>query len=308
MAVFAGIDGGGTRTTLVLADEEGRERARRVGPAGLVDPRHPEATARMLAELVRGVLAEAGLSEPPAALCAGLAGVGNEAERAAVEAALAAAGVAGRVAVTGDGEVALEGGLGGGPGVLLIAGTGSIAYGRGEDGRVARVGGWGMVVGDEGSGWAIGRAGLAAALRAADGRGPETRLLGVFLDHLGLEGPSGIPPWAGRAEKAAVARLATQVVGVAEAGDVVARGVVEREARELACHAAALARRLEPWSAGVPVVFHGGVLSVPFYAGLVEAALEEWAFDFRVRPPVADAVAGALSFARRMLQEAGSAA
>ncbi|HEX5726012.1 MAG TPA: BadF/BadG/BcrA/BcrD ATPase family protein, partial [Longimicrobiaceae bacterium] len=182
--VFAGVDGGGTRSTLVLADEHGRELARRVGPSGLVDPRRPTATAGMLARLLRAALRTARVSERPAALVAGLAGVGNQAEREQVQEALVASAVAERVQVRTDGEIALEGALGGGAGILLIAGTGSVAYGRGEDGRLERCGGWGMVVGDEGSGWALGRAGLAAALRAADGRGPATRLLPRLLEAL----------------------------------------------------------------------------------------------------------------------------
>ena len=302
--VFAGIDGGGTRTTLALADYDGRELARRVGPAGLVDPRHPAATAEMLAALVRDAMAQAGIAEKPVALCAGLAGVGNERERREVEAALAAADVAGRVRVTTDGAIALDGALGGRAGILIIAGTGSVAYARAEDGRVERCGGWGMVVGDEGSAWSLGRNGLAAALRAADGRGPQTSLLPRFLQLLDLEGPSGIPPWAGRAEKADVGALAMHVVDAAERGDAVALQVVEREARELACHAVALARRLEPWSGTVPVVFHGGVLGLEFYAEVVKSALEEYEYAFEVRPGVADAVAGALSYARRMLEGA----
>ncbi len=301
MTVFAGIDGGGTKTTLALADDDGRELGRRVGPAGLVDPRRPAATAEMLATLVRDALAEAGIAEKPVALCAGLAGVGNEDERGAVEAALAAAEVAERVCIVTDGEIALEGALGGEAGILVIAGTGSVAYARGEDGRVERCGGWGMVVGDEGSAWSLGRNGLAAALRAADGRGPATRLLPKFLELLDLDSPRGIPPWAGRAEKAAVGALAVHVVEAAEQGDAVALQVVEREARELACHAVALARRLEPWSGAVPVVFHGGVLGIDFYADVVRASLEEYEYAFEVRPGVADAVAGALLYARRML-------
>jgi len=306
-AIFAGIDGGGTKTTLALADSGGRELARRVGPAGLVDPRDPAATARMLAGLVRGALAEAGIETRPVALVAGLAGVGNERERRLVESALTAAEVAERVSIVTDGAVALDGALGGGPGILMIAGTGSVAYARGEDGRVERCGGWGMVVGDEGSAWSIGRGGLAAALRAADGRGPATRLLPRFLALLGLEDERGIPPWAGRAEKADVAALAVQVIGAAEEGDAVALRLLEREARELACHAVALARRLEPWSGAVPVAFHGGVLGVDFYAGVVRCALDESECRFDVRPSVADAVAGALSYARRMVQEPAAA-
>jgi glucosamine kinase len=299
-AIVAGIDGGGTKTTLALADSGGRELLRTVGPAGLVDPRDPTATAQMLAELVRGALAEAGVAARPAALVAGLAGVGNERERRLVESALAASGVAERVSITTDGAIALDGALGGGPGILMVAGTGSVAYGRGEDGRVERCGGWGMIVGDEGSAWSVGRLGLAAALRAADGRGPPTRLLGRFLELLELEDERGIPPWAGRAEKADVAALAKHVAETAEEGDAVALQLLEREARELACHAVALARRLEPWSGAVPVVFHGGMMQSEFYAELVQSALDEYEYRFEVRPRVADAVAGALSFARRM--------
>src|SRR5690606_18298443 len=125
----------------------------------------------MLTELVREAFAAAGLPGPAAALCAGLAGVGNATERGIVEESLRRAEIAERVMVRTDGETALHGALGGGEGILLIAGTGSVAYGRAPDGRVERCGGWGMVVGDEGSGFAIGRASLTAALQSVDGRG-----------------------------------------------------------------------------------------------------------------------------------------
>src|SRR5690606_35162334 len=131
----------------------------------------------------------AGLEGPARALCAGLAGVGNATEREIVEAAFRRARVADVVAVVSDGEIALHGALRGGPGILVIAGTGSVAYGRGEDGRVERCGGWGMVVGDEGSGYQTGRAGLRAALHAVDGRGAPTELLTDLLGVLGLAEP-----------------------------------------------------------------------------------------------------------------------
>ena len=298
--IFAGVDGGGTRTTLVLADGEGREILRRVGGAGLVDPRDPIASAVLVADLVRSALAEAGMGGPLAALCAGLAGVGNETERVAVENALLAERVAERVRIVTDGEIAREGALGGGAGVLVIAGTGSVAYGRSADGRVARCGGWGMFVGDEGSGYAIGRAGVVAALRAADGRGPRTPLLDTLMGVMGVDTIHAIPPWVGRAEKSEIAALARHVVEAADAGDKVALDVLRREAGELALHPRALAGALGPWSGPVDVVFHGGTLSSPLYAGMVEAALAGGPQEFRVRPAVADAVHGALEMARGM--------
>lgn len=303
LPVFAGVDGGGTRSTLVLADAAGAELARVAGPPGLVDPRAPERSAEIIATLVRISAAQAGLAAPPAALCAGLAGVGNEAERGAVERTLALAGVAERIRILSDGEIALHGAFGGGPGVLLIAGTGSVAYGRGPDGRIERCGGWGMYLGDEGSGYAIGREALAAALRSVDGREERTELLPMVLELLGLEGPRAIPPWAGRAAKGQLAALARPVLDLAASGDRVARRLVDRQADALAGHVAALAHRLGPWQADVPVVFHGGVLRSGLYASLVDLALGRNAHRYRLQPPLADAVAGAVAYARELAEE-----
>lgn len=298
---FAGVDGGGTRTTLLLADAQGRELARAEGPAGLVDPRHPQRSAEVIAGLVREAVDGAALGRVPDALCAGLAGVGNEAERVAVEEALAELGVAGRVRVASDGEIALEGAFGGGAGILLIAGTGSVAYGRAGDGRMERCGGWGMIVGDEGSGYALGREGLKAALRSVDGREPPTPLLDRFLDTLGLEHAREIPPWAGRVEKADVAALAREVLEAAALGDAVSMRVVRAQAAELAGHVGALASRLAPWPGEVPVVLHGGVLQSALFASLVSGHLGDTGHACRVRPPRAEAVHGALAYARALV-------
>jgi glucosamine kinase len=304
-AIFAGVDGGGTKSTLLLSDAAGNELARVSGAAGLVDPRHPEKSAEVIAQLVRMASAQAGLSGAPAALCAGLAGVGNEAERVAVEQALA--GTAGVVRVVSDGEIALHGAFGGGPGVLLIAGTGSVAYGRGPDGRMDRCGGWGMYVGDEGSGYALGRAALAAVLRCVDGREAETRLLPLVLDVLKLDGPRGIPPWAGRAAKGDIASLARHVLELAAGGDAVALRLVEQQAADLASHVMALAHRLGPWPGDVPVVFHGGVLRSGLYATLVDRNLAQNAHRYQIQPAQADAVHGALAYARGLAPGAAPA-
>ncbi|MDQ3388406.1 MAG: hypothetical protein M3483_02760, partial [Gemmatimonadota bacterium] len=217
-----------------------------------------------------------------------------------VEEALAASGVAGRMRIVTDGEIALDGALGGVAGILLIAGTGSVAYGRAEDGRIERCGGWGMFVGDEGSGYALGRAGLCAALRAEDGRGEETLLLPGLLAAAALRTVREIPPWVGRATKADIAALASPVLELAQEGDAVALRLVHAEARECARHAIALQRRLAPWQEVTPVVYYGGVMGRAIYASFVTEALEE-AGGFQVRPPVADAVAGALRYARALL-------
>ncbi len=300
MRYFVGIDGGGTRTTLGICDESGRELLRRAGPAGLVDPRRPSATAEFLVSLVEEAARSAGLDGPATALCAGLAGVGNATEREIVEATFSRAGVAEVVAVLSDGETALHGALSGGPGILVISGTGSVAYGRSEDGRVERCGGWGMVLGDEGAGYAIGRAGLRAALLAVDGRGPQTRLLPHLLHVLGMAVPEAIPPWAARAEKSEIAMLAVHVLRMAEQGDPVAHGIVAEAALDLSAHVEALVNRLGPWRNPPAVVLHGGVARDPIFGPIVKGALAKRNPPVRIADSAADAVTGALEYARSL--------
>lgn len=297
MGYVVGVDGGGTRTTLVIADRAGRELTRREGPPGLVDPRNPLASAQMIAALARSSIAEAGLTLPAAALCAGLAGVGHAAEHDAVQQALEAAAVARRVLLVSDGEIALEGALGSEPGILLIAGTGSIAYGRGEDGRVLRCGGWGMVLGDEGSGYWAGRSALRAALCSLDGRGPVTRLLDALVSETGAGEPDGLPPWAGRAGKAEIARLTTTVISIAESGDDVAMRILRDAAADLGAHAFALRERLAPWSGPSRIVLHGGVTRHELFARLVGNAIGSRADDFHLQNGKSDAVTGAVRLA-----------
>lgn len=296
-----GLDGGGTATRMAVADDAGGERLRRTGPAGLVDPRQPAACAATLSRLIQAAAAEADVALPVAALCAGLAGAGSAAHRQRVRDELAAAGVADRIVVVPDGEIALEGALAGGPGVLLVAGTGSGAWGRGEDGQVARCGGWGMRVGDEGSGYAIGRDALRAALLAVDGRGQTTTLLPELLSALELGEPEEIPAWVGRADKADIAALAPLVIRRAASGDAVAAGILDTAADDLARHVEALTERLGPWPAPVGVVFHGGVLRERAVAERVEARLGSLPTPVVRREAAADAVTGAVRRALALL-------
>lgn len=300
-----GVDGGGTATRIAVAEDDGRELLRRTGAAGLIDPRKPAASATALVRLIREVAAESNTPLPVGALCAGLAGAGATHHRDRILAELATAGVADRLAVIPDGEIALEGALAGTPGILLIAGTGSGAWGRGEDGRVARCGGWGMVVGDEGSGYAIARAALRAVLRAEDGRGEATALLPPLLAALDVAEAGDVPARIGAAEKAEIAALAPLVFRQAASGDGVAAGIVDHAVTELARHVKALIDRLGPWSAPVPVVFHGGVFREPALAESVESRLGAGAVSVVRREAAADAVTGAVRVALDLVASAG---
>lgn len=300
-----GLDGGGTSTRVAFADRDGVERIRGHGPAGLVDPRRPEESAAAMVRLIRETASEADIRLPAATLCAGLAGARSGGQRARIVETLTAAAVAERVTVVTDAEIALEGALTGEPGIILIAGTGSVAWGRAEDGRVSRCGGWGMWVGDEGSGYAVGLAGVRAALRGGDGRGPETRLLPAILDDLQLSEAVDVPGWVAHAEKAEIGRLAPLVIEQARDGDVVAGRILDTAAADLVEHVRALVTRLGPWEGPVAVVLHGGLFREGVIADRVEAGLHRLDSRVDVRPAAADAVTGALRMARASLEPAG---
>ncbi len=180
-AFVLGIDGGATRTVCLIADEAGTEVARAVGGPSNHQAVGVEAARRALAQAIAQACDAAG-NPPLAAACWGMAGL-DRPEDGRILNALAAELLPGvPVAVVHDADIALVGGAGGSRvGVVVIAGTGSIAAGYDIAGRTARAGGWGHVLGDEGSGYDIARRGLNAATRASDGRAPATALATVVL-------------------------------------------------------------------------------------------------------------------------------
>jgi glucosamine kinase len=162
--------------------------------------------------------------------------------------------------VTNDAELALAG-LRGEPGVALIAGTGSIALGVDWAGCVVRVGGWGHLIGDEGSGYDIGRRALRVALRMADGREPRGALLDRVLAHFGAGGHEElIERVYAEQGKSAVAGLAPAVLREARGGDVVAGAIVREAADELAQAAATAARMISGVDDALALALSGGLL------------------------------------------------
>jgi N-acetylglucosamine kinase-like BadF-type ATPase len=180
----------------------------------------------------------------------------------------------------------------------VICGTGSIAWGRSEAGDLARCGGWGYLLGDEGSGYAIGIAAVRAALRSHDGRAGETPLFGLVLEHTGETDPDALIRWGAAATRADVAALAPAVIEAA-ALDPTAAGIVETATRELAEHVAALHARLGPWSGPVPIAFTGGLIAPgrPLRQAL-ESELADWTLDLALLDRAVDAALGAAALAR----------
>jgi glucosamine kinase len=254
---FIGIDGGGTRTTAVVSDQDGSELVRVEGEAGLVDVLEPEAGAHALADLATHALAEAHVTELATMLCCALAGAGREHARIRVEQALASLRIAGNVCVVTDFEAAMQDAFGSGPGILVISGTGSSAWGRAQDGRCLRAGGWGHIIGDEGSGYAIGRAALSLAMREFDGRGENFGFMNAVLTQTETSTEDGLVRWAAGASKGDIAALAPIVFDAAERGSLSA---VDDAAAEIAMHVAALYDRLGPWDTPPAVALAGGLV------------------------------------------------
>ena len=260
--IVVGIDGGGSSTRVYVADERGQILHKGTGAGSAVRPGAEADSAELIAALVKETIIEADMGHlMPRALVVGVAGVGREAQKIALQSELERLEVADAVIVLSDAEAAMEDAFAEGPGILMIAGTGSIAWGRSPAGTMQRCGGWGPMIGDEGSGAWLGKKALQVITAAHDGREPETALTGAVLTALELDDVASIIVWASTATPADLAALAPAVLSAAEVGDLRANTVVTMAVEELALHVRALARALfVDERAAIPVALHGGLL------------------------------------------------
>jgi glucosamine kinase len=260
--LVAGVDGGGSRTRLILATETGEEIASVEGASSAMRPGEAERAGVTIADLMREALSTAGiLDSVPTILYGGFAGVGREEERRDLENELNRLGVAEEAVVDSDAAIALVDAFGDGPGIIVISGTGSIAFGRGIDGAHARCGGWGPAFGDEGSGTWLGRLALSVVSAASDGREAPTALTGSILTAAEVNTVEQLIPWAIASTTTTIAGLAPVVMATAAAGDPRATALVSLAAEELVVHVRALAMRLfGDERAAIPVAFSGGLL------------------------------------------------
>jgi N-acetylglucosamine kinase-like BadF-type ATPase len=299
-----GIDAGGTSTVALLADEEGRVlRDARAGGANLVV--HGElGVEKVLYQVIDALDAP----EPAAAVCLGIAGVDRPEEKELLHGVLRRLGLRRGVRIVNDALVALVAGAPAGLGIVVIAGTGSIAYGVDPSGRSARAGGWGYLLGDEGSAFWLGHAAVRQGIRAADGRGPATSLYERICAHVGLSlaggprGPAGLVKWFYDQElsRNRVAELARLVEEAAAEGDAAADGLLDQAAQHLARAARAVAEQLT-FADRYPLVLAGGAFrACPSLYQRVERDLGLARAEV-VRLAVEPAM-GAVTLARAMLE------
>lgn len=261
--LLIGVDGGGSKTLALAADAKGRVLGRGVAGPSNYHAAGLEAATAALETAIAAAIEAAGRkphAAPPDALCLGLAGMGRPEDRAVIAAWAAQRFPGVPTVVVTDAELVVAAGAPGGWGLALICGTGSLAFGMDAAGRTARAGGWGYLLGDEGSGYAIGLAALRAIARAADGRGPETTLTAAVLHHWELTQPQDLIRYVyqnavSRAEIAGLAAL----VNATAATDASARAIITEAGRELALALRAVAEQLELHGA-LPCALAGSVL------------------------------------------------
>jgi N-acetylglucosamine kinase len=268
-----GIDAGGTKTVGLLADETGQVLAEaRGGGANLQT--HGELEVEKVFDTIMDTLAG---DRRIAAVGLGIAGVDRPHDETVIRNILRRLGHRETARVVNDAAIALIAGAPERYGIVILAGTGSIAYGVDPAGKAVRSGGYGFLLADEGSGYWLGHQALRAVVRAADGRGPETRLSGVIFEALGVGSvPELVPRVYERGlPKHKIAALAPLVQKAHDSGDMVAGKLIEAAARELAMAARAVAERLSFGDREFKVVLAGGVFKgCPSIVGLLDQVLE----------------------------------
>jgi glucosamine kinase len=299
VSIFLGIDGGGSKTSCVVGDEKSLLGAGISAGSNVV--RVGERLARKsLSAAIRQACAAGGVA--PAQIertCVGIAG-GTLPEVAGVVRRVLSEIVSGEIEVVGDMVIAMEAAFGRGPGVIVVAGTGSIAYGRNSSGQTARAGGWGFAISDEGSGHWIGRSAVAACMRAydetADARPSD--LLEDIMKSWDVTTREQLVVAANKSPD--FAALFPAVASAADAGDATARKVLAQAGGELANLAGIVIARLFGKRRRVPLAVTGGVFC--------NSTVVRNAFDKRVRSTypraslntkVIEPVQGALELARK---------
>ena len=268
-----GIDAGGTKTRALFADDSGRVLGGALG-GGANLRTHGELEVE---KVLHQVIEEASAAALPDAVALGIAGADRPADEAVLRGILRRIGFRERVVITNDARIAFVAGSAERVGLALVCGTGSIAWGRNRAGEIARSGGWGWHLGDEGSGFWIGERAIREVLRAVDGRGPATSLDRALWEHFEIARPEQIlyAIYDREFPRTRVAKFAPRVEEAALAGDAVAKAILSDAAGELVRAAVSVRDRLRLEAGVYDVVLSGGTfVAVPWLAARVAASLE----------------------------------
>ena len=310
MAYYLGVDGGGSKTMCAVGDESSLLATVTAGPSNITRV-GPTRARQALHVAIRQACAHAKIApQQVQRACIGVAGAGRE-EIAGVVRKIVAEMIAGEIDVVGDMQIALAAAFGAGPGVIVVAGTGSIAYGRDGQGRTARAGGWGFAISDEGSAHWIGRSALSALLRTIDRGSDQSKDARATVETTPLFREMAAA-WELHSLDELVraansnfdfAKLFPAILTAAEAGDALAPPVLAQAGRELAQLAGIVVRRLFPEDngglPGLSLAMAGGVFR--HSSGVRECfghEVRKLEPHLELNSQVVEPVAGALQMAR----------
>ncbi|MFB1081890.1 N-acetylglucosamine kinase [Jeotgalibacillus sp. JSM ZJ347] len=260
---WIGIDGGGTKTSCVIGDCEGKILATSLtGSSNIHSNPHHQVKERLL-QLITDVMQKTDISIDQIAgiqLC--LSGCDRESDKKHIREFFRGTKFEKKIGIANDAIAALYAGTAGAPGIVLIAGTGSIAYGLSKDqSNPVRVGGWGYLLGDEGSGYHIGQMALTSVLKSFDGRGPHTLLTTMLMEHFEIKNIQEIIPiiYGDQYTRTLIASLAEIVMKAEASGDGVAADILEQAVIEKCFIVKAAISQMKENE--IPIVLHGGLFS-----------------------------------------------
>ena len=296
--LVAGVDGGGTATRAIILDSRQRVVAEsKTGPSNPLRVGIAKA-ASAIREAIDKACSEAAIQRMDiAAVVVGLAGVRRADIRDRMREALRSSLGIDNLDLVTDGDIALYGGTGGGPGLVVIAGTGSICCGMNSRRKRVCAGGWGPIAGDEGGGSWIARKALQAVAQAFDARGAKTSLTSAACEYFRVSSPDDLSTaiYAPTMSNDHLAAFGKFVVKAALEGDEVAGGIITEAGKELAIAAAAVIRKLRMEQENFPVACVGGVFAAgdlvrePLRRGIIRVARRAYLADPIYSPAIAAA-------------------
>lgn len=302
-SLFLGVDGGGSKTAAVVVDPGLTILGEGIaGPSNHLRVGIEEATAELRRAIMQACTAAGTRPEAIEYVYCGIAGADHPRHRAALVEAMRTLFPRDNFTIDSDARIALTGAIGHGSGIVVVAGTGSVAFGRNSAGNEARAGGWGPTLGDEGSGYSIARHGLSAIVRAFDGRGDATLMTDLLCDRYGMCQPDELPyfVYAPSTHANDIAAYCKLVIDAARRGDAVARAIFEAEGEELAVTVLAVARALGILREGFPVAWVGGAFAAgPLLLDPLASRLHHEAPGARLQQPVESPLIGAARMAIR---------
>lgn len=300
MSIFLGIDAGGSKTSCVVGDESSVLATASTEGSNVIRWGEAEARTQLHAAMQQACASANVRLADVRGICVGMAGAARPVISSVVRGIVAEI-YRGEVEVVGDMVIAMEAAFGNKPGVIVIAGTGSIAYGRSKDGETARAGGWGFAISDEGSGHWIGRSAVSGVMRAQDeDEASPTGLALSVLHAWRLQTLDELVRAANASPTPDFSNLFPHVLAAAEAGDPIARTVLTQAGAELAALAKIVITRLFAESPSVPVAMSGGVFrNAALVRNVFYNSLRSEYPQATVAASVIDPVTGALQLARK---------